>query len=1172
MRAPRIVAGATTAFLVLGLLAGAPSASAAPTATIDTQNTSTQRTGDIVLQWKPVAGATSYKVEIAETEGFGSSVVDSVTTTALRWVPTTPLWGTNGDRELFWRVVPQGVNADPTAATVKSFVRAQAPTTTLTAPADRATVTYPAPVTFTWAAVPGASSYELTYATAGSSSATTVKVTDTTYTPPLLVDGDYEWWVTPRFPLPSFSSDVAGTESAARAFTVVWPAASGRPVLEAPADQSFLNDAEFRWSKVDGASAYRFQLSQDPNFPSSTITVDVEVTGTVFTPVHVLPSTTYYWRVGAKNPQGTLVWSDARQFSKRMSKDAASVVGDGTRDPLTAEPKFTNISTDPTRPTDLDFDRFRLEWEAVPRATYYEVEVTRQVTGTLEKLTCKTATNSATIVATASTAQPNKLASSSPCLWNSKRTHMIAPGDDLYLAKVRAINMSAADTGAFHSTVNQTVSTVIESQAHYFRVPESARTSPTAAAAVVTQPQTPMTEVSPLLEWTPVPDAVGYIVKFYADANLSNPIGQVRTTTANVRTTGVFELNRTTSSEDAYTVIVYAASGDIDKPDQWAELVPTSGTTSFKRTAPTPAAGTVVDRAGAQLLKLTPTPADALGGASRGYYVAIYQRGSSQVYKELRVDQPMVVAAASYSGHTASTFSMTPLATGQYEFAWAVLDPVGKAAQLSPRTPFAVGGTGATNLKAVPSASGTSATLSWSSAVSAESYIVTLRATTESRTTTLTTKARAVTATSLVPGTTYEWSVKARDRYNNDSLASETGRFTVPQGTVPVAKPTITGAAAGTATISWSAVPGASRYLVRVADSTRGLAGVRPVETTSLSYTPTTPLVYGTSYSFDVRAVPPVLSTSSTRPVLATTARDGVLTVVTAPGTPSGLRLTGAPASVTATWNDLAGVARGSSVAPGYVLRYGVARADGLDPAWTTVVVGSAASKKLTGLKPGTTYAVQVAAGNSQGQSAWSHSVTARTADTSPSAPRLGKVTRGDRKLKVTWSAPTSAGSAGITGYQVETRSYSGGAWSAWRPTRVAATVRSATVTNLTNGLKTEVRIVATSRVGNSPASASAVVTPAGKPLAPTTIKAQSTKKKTVKVTWKAAPANGSKVKSYVLQYSTNGKSWKTLKSTTKKSYTWKKAKSKKTYYFRVYAKNALGTGAKSRPAVVVVK
>ncbi|QIK83574.1 fibronectin type III domain-containing protein [Sanguibacter sp. HDW7] len=1168
MRTPRIVAGATAAVLALGLLSALPaSATTGAIVTLNSSATATGRTGDIVLAWQPVPGATQYKVEIAETESFGSSVVDSVTTYGLRWVPTTPLWGTNGDRQLFWRVVPVGVTTDIAAANVGSFVRAEAPTTTLLAPAQGADVAFPTAVTFTWQPVTGASSYDLTYGASSGATPTLKNVVDTTWTPALLPAGTYEWSVTPRFPLPTHRSDVAGTPSATRSFTVPkFEDTVPGPGLVTPAHAAFLNDPEFRWNSVDGVRSYVFQLSTDPNFVPTAVIVDAEVASTAFTPVHTLLNGTYYWRVGAKAPNGSVTYSGTRQFAKRMTLDESATTSDATVDLA-----FTNISATGAAPSALDFDRFYLAWNPVPRATFYEVTVTRQRDKS-KVLTCRTGSTSATIVGPSYIADPKKVAGAYDCLWSTDDNSAIRPGDDLYLARVRAINVSAADTYAYSAAVNPRTmaSTTISSTVGYFTVRDSDRSAGGAAAQVVPL-ASPTQVVSPRIEWQPVTGATGYLVNIYSDADGSTIIATLRTTTATVQMTGVFELNSTTTSDDAYKIEVFASSADWKKPTEWRELPNTKGDTSFLRSAPTPAAGTVVDVGGAKLLRMTPTSASALGGANRGYQVNIYKRGMDQTHTTLRVDQPSVIAAQSYSAPSAAVTTMKALPTGEYSFAWAVIDPVGKVAQESPRVDFTIGGATPSNLVAKQSASGTSAALSWKNNATADSYTVKFRSTTDARTTTYTTSARSVTATGLLPGATYEWSVSSTSQ-GNVSYDSPAQRFTVPRATVTLTSGTLAGVKAGEARIAWSAVPGASRYLVRVAPASKGLASTTAIETSALSYVPTIALAYGTAYTYDVRAVPPVLTTASTRPVLATTVKDGSLTVITAPGTPSGLKLTANASVVTATWSDLVGVTRGSAIAPGYLLRYGAARADGLDPSWTNIVVGSGQSRTVPGLKPGTQYAVQVAAANTAGQSPWSRTVVVSTAQIAPSAPRIGTVSRASGYVTARWGAPTSANS-GVTGYLVQTRQYSTGRWSAWKSTRAASTARSAKVTGLKNGLKTEVRVIATSKVGNSRASASKIVTPAGKPLAPT-VKASSTKKKTVKVTWKAASSNGSTVTGYTVQYSTNGKSWKTLKALSSKSrsYTWTKAASKKSYYFRVQAKNALGSGAYGKTTKVTVK
>lgn len=1181
MRAPRIVAGATTAFLVLGLLVAAPAATAAtPAVTIDTATTTTNLTGDVVLAWKPVPGATSYLVQIADDSSFSSSnLVDSATTAALRWVPTTGLWGSTDERQLFWRVVPNGVNASTSDARINPFSRAAAPRPAPTSPAASSTVDYPAPVTFTWQPVTGAQEYTLTYWKNSESPTVVTGLTTTSHAPPApLGAGTWQWNVRASFRASSATlATFAGPASATQTFTTRWTDAASTPKLVSPADGAVLNDVELTWSQVPGASKYRVELSLDDEFTKVSLTSDVS--GTAFSLTRPLPSTTYFWRVRAYDAQGNAAskYSATRQLRKIMGADAASVPAQASE---TTKPVLTVGGPSLSSPSTIDFDSFAITWEPVPRASFYQVEVAQLGGGA--PITCKTASTTATIVAGYQPSGNQSAAhySSSECLWSTAADRAIVPGN-LYSVIVTAVNIAADSAASYQSTSAEDSAVVpsAKSDERYFVVAEGGRDTtdnivPDQSGLVSTETVSPSFSWSPLVYRLKPQDEearASYMIELYTDSSKSSQIGTYWTPTPNLTANGIFARNTTTASSDAYHAVITPMVGGLRATSAWDRLVvPQAGSVSWKRTGSAPAPGTVADVGGQKLLKMTPTPKTALGGTNRGYRVLIHQKGSSDTYATLNVDQPSTLAVKQIA-YNGSTVTLTSLPAGAYEFRYAVLDGAGQPGPYSARTEFTVGYQTVTSMAERVLPGSTGSVLSWAPTVSAASYEVSVTPQGAS-TKKFATEQTSIVLTDQTPGVAYTWSVTSLDKDKNRSEPSTSRAYTPPVGKVTTNGST--SSPASTVRLAWSAVAGASRYVVRLREAGKTSA-VEIAETTATSWTPTKPLVYGTAYVWDVRAVPEkhFATTSTTRPILAVSS-EAALTVTTAPGTPSGLRLTSSPAAVTATWTALTGVARGSSVAPGYVLRYGIARADGLDPAWTTVVVGSGTSRVLSGLKPGTSYVAQVAAANTHGQSAWSRSALGKTVDSAPSAPRLGKVTRGDRTAKVAWSAPSSPGTSGITGYTVQSRTYASGAWSAWKTTRATAAARTATVTGLTNGQKTEIRVIATSRAGNGPASASSVVTPAGKPLAPQGVKTKSSKKMTVKVTWKAASANGSRVTGYVVQYSTNGKKWKTLKTTnaSAKSYTWKKAKSKKTYYFRVYAKNALGSGIKSSSVRTLVK
>ena len=74
----------------------------------------------------------------------------------------------------------------------------------------------------------------------------------------------------------------------------------------------------FRWTSVEGARRYRFQVAQEPTFAA--LLEDVTTASTSYTPFTTHPAdTTLYWRVRAddENLIG-LTWSSVRHFQRRL--------------------------------------------------------------------------------------------------------------------------------------------------------------------------------------------------------------------------------------------------------------------------------------------------------------------------------------------------------------------------------------------------------------------------------------------------------------------------------------------------------------------------------------------------------------------------------------------------------------------------------------------------------------------------------------------------------------------------------------------------------------------------------------------------------------------------------------------------------------------------------------
>ena len=183
-----------------------------------------------------------------------------------------------------------------------------------------------------------------------------------------------------------------------------------------------------------------------------------------------------------------------------------------------------------------------------------------------------------------------------------------------------------------------------------------------------------------------------------------------------------------------------------------------------------------------------------------------------------------------------------------------------------------------------------------------------------------------------------------------------------------------------------------------------------------------------------------------------------------------------APTGVTATAGN--GTAQVSWTAPNDgnspITSYTVTPVAGSTTLTPTVITGNppATAMTITGLTNGVSYTFTVTATNAVGASAASKPSNAITpaAPTPPGAPTGVSAAPGNASATVTWTAPSTGGSA-ITSYTVTP--YLGG--TAQSVTTVTGTppVTTATVTGLTNGQSYTFTVSATNGVGTSPPSAS---------------------------------------------------------------------------------------------------
>ena len=234
---------------------------------------------------------------------------------------------------------------------------------------------------------------------------------------------------------------------------------------------------------------------------------------------------------------------------------------------------------------------------------------------------------------------------------------------------------------------------------------------------------------------------------------------------------------------------------------------------------------------------------------------------------------------------------------------------------------------------------------------------------------------------------------------------------------------------------------------------------------------------------------------------------------------------------------------------------------------WKASTTSTALTATITGLTNDTSYDVQVRAQNANGNGPWSPSSSDSPEAQRPDAPSAPTLTKGDRQIAVSWTAPANNG-ANITDYDVQYSSDSGANWTEWNASDDSATL-TATITGLTNGTEYDVQVLAANSEGDSDWSASASATPATTPAAPAkpTLTAGNGQ---IAVAWAAPTDNGgSAISDYDVEYRDAGTTtWTDLSHTgTGRTATITSLINGATYFVRVQATNGEGDSAWSSPA-----
>jgi hypothetical protein len=289
------------------------------------------------MLWTSVTGAATYNLQVSTVSTFVSRVVDDTLTST-----SQACGGLSGNTTYYWRVNAKNAGGTSAWSSVWSFTTLAAPgAAVLLSPSDGATNVVLNP-SLIWSAP----------VTGGAPSSYLVQVASE----PTFASSVYEEWVNALTTTRTASGLSAGTtyywrvgtqNDAGGTWSTVWSFTTGAmpaaPTLVSPVNGA--TDVSITptliWNASAGATNYQLQLATDSSFVSI-IFSDSTLTSTSQAISSLVNSTTYYWRVRAKNAGGSSAWSSEWSFT--------TIGTGGLTAPVLISPanSVTGISINPT--------------------------------------------------------------------------------------------------------------------------------------------------------------------------------------------------------------------------------------------------------------------------------------------------------------------------------------------------------------------------------------------------------------------------------------------------------------------------------------------------------------------------------------------------------------------------------------------------------------------------------------------------------------------------------------------------------------------------------------------------------------------------------------------------------------------------------------------------------
>gem|GEM_PF-989756 len=1079
-----------------------------------------------VANWSGVAGATSYRLDVATTSTFtaGTFILTDFSVAGTSNSVTTLTANTS----YYYRV--RGINATgPSANSATQTVK----TLTVAPTASAATGITSTGFTANWVAATGAVSYELDVSTSSTFASGVSLYTDIITTSFSLtgLSGGTTYYYRVRTDNGWGPSTNSGTQSA-----LTIPSSPGMSA----ADQLTATTFRANWQASTGATSYRLDVSTSSAFSTMVSGYsNLTVSGTNAVVSDLTANTTYYYRVRAINATGV----------SANSTNSSALTAPNT--PTAAEASSVSSTS------------FAANWLTVSGASSYRLDVsrysdfstlesgwadvtitggttsTKAVTGLLSSTTYYyrvRAVNSASTVSTNSNSETvltTPSATTASTATSVRSTSLYANWSAVTGATSYELDVSTSTTfsppivssmtGIAGTT--QLVGGLSANQTYYFRVRavngggESANsntiTVTTCPVPPVISTSTAVSTTSFTANWASVAGATAYKLDISTASSFST------------RLTGYDNLNVTSTSQ--------AVSGL------------SAGTTYYVRVRAVVSAGTTDDTSTPGITKtltIAPTSSLASGYTSTSFYANWSSVTGAESY-QLDVSTSSSFAAGTFvTGYENRTVSatnqnVTPLNTSAtYYYRVRGYNSSGSSANSATQSALTL-----TASPAVSAASGltsNSFTANWSSVTGASSYRLDVATTSAFTAGTFILTDVSVTGTShsvttLTANTSYYYRVRG---INATGPSANSATQTVKTLTVAPTASAATGITSTGFTANWGAVTGATSYELDVSTSSTFASGVTThsdITTTNYSLSS---LSTSTTYYYRVRANNGwgVSTNSGTQSLLTLTASPAVFAA-------SGLTSN----SFVANWSGVTG-------ATSYRLDVATTSAFTAGTFILTDVSVTGTSHSVTTLTANTAYYYRVRGINATGPSANSATQTVMTLTVAPTASAATGIT--STGFTANWVAATGAES-----YELDVSTSSTFASGVSLYTEIVTT--SFSVTGLSGGTTYYYRVRADN--GWGPSTNSGTQSALTIPSAPGMSAADQLTATTFRPNWQASTG----ASSYRLDVSTSS-AFSTMVSgysdlavsgtnTVVSGLT-----ANTTYYYRVRAVNATGTSANS--------